>query len=78
LEAFSYSVSRRSSRAPPRSIHGYVHLLLEDSGSRLDTEGLRLMSVVSGEARRMGPLRSMTCWIFPAWAARRWAPLQWT
>ncbi len=55
LEAFSYSVSH-DLRAPLRGIDGYVRILQEDYGDRLDAEGHRLISVVSNEAKRMGRL----------------------
>ena len=55
LEAFSYSVSH-DLRAPLRSVHGYVRMVMEDYGDRFDAEGVRLMNVVSSEARRMGQL----------------------
>lgn len=55
LEAFSYSVSH-DLRAPLRGIDGYVRMLQEDCGDRLDAEGARLLGVVSGEAKRMGRL----------------------
>jgi PAS domain S-box-containing protein len=55
LEAFSYSVSH-DLRAPLRSVHGYVRMIMEDYGSRFDAEGTRLLNVVSSEARRMGRL----------------------
>ena len=55
LEAFSYSVSH-DLRAPLRSVHGYVRMIMEDYGSRFDAEGTRLLNVVSNEARRMGRL----------------------
>jgi PAS domain S-box-containing protein len=55
LEAFSYSVSH-DLRAPLRAIIGYSHLLLEDYAARLDTEGQRLLSVISSEGLRMSQL----------------------
>lgn len=55
MEAFSYSVSH-DLRAPLRSVHGYVRMIMEDYGDRLDAEGGRLLNVVSSEARRMGQL----------------------
>ncbi len=55
MEAFSYSVSH-DLRAPLRSVHGYVRMIMEDYGDRLDAEGGRMLNVVSNEARRMGQL----------------------
>lgn len=55
LEAFSYSVSH-DLRAPLRAMSGYVRMLHEDYGQRLDAEGQRLIDVVSSELRRMGQL----------------------
>ncbi len=55
LEAFSYSVSH-DLRAPLRGVDGYVRMLQEDYGDRLDAEGNRLIGVVSSEAKRMGRL----------------------
>ncbi len=52
LAAFAYSVSH-DLRAPLRGIHGYVHLLEEELGDRLETEGSRLLGVVKGESLRM-------------------------
>ena len=55
LEAFSYSVSH-DLRAPLRGVHGFVGMLEEDYGDKLDAEGRRLLGIVGGEARRMGRL----------------------
>jgi len=55
LEAFSYSVSH-DLRAPLRAIHGFIQILQEDFKDKLDAEGLRLMSIVSENANRMGQL----------------------
>ena len=55
LEAFSYSVSH-DLRAPLRAIDGYTRILVEDYGPILDSEGKRVCSVISKEARRMGQL----------------------
>ena len=55
LEAFSYSVSH-DLRAPLRAIDGYTRILVEDYESVLDSEGKRVCSVISREARRMGQL----------------------
>ncbi len=55
LEAFSYSVSH-DLRAPLRGVDGYVRMLKEDFSERLDSEGNRMLEVISSEARRMGRL----------------------
>ena len=55
LEAFSYSVSH-DLRAPLRGMDGYVRMLKEDFADRLDSEGNRMLDVISGEARRMSRL----------------------
>ena len=55
LEAFSYSVSH-DLRAPLRGVDGYIRMLKEDCGGQLDAEGIRLLNVVSSEAKRMGHL----------------------
>jgi PAS domain S-box-containing protein len=55
LEAFSYSVSH-DLRAPLRAIDGYTRILVEDYEAILDSEGKRICSVISREARRMGQL----------------------
>jgi light-regulated signal transduction histidine kinase (bacteriophytochrome) len=55
LEAFSYSVSH-DLRAPLRAIDGFSLMIEEDYADRLDAEGKRLLSVVRGNAQRMGAL----------------------
>jgi PAS domain S-box-containing protein len=55
LEAFSYSVSH-DLRSPLRAIDGYARIFEEDYAGSLDDEGRRLLSVIRGEARRMGIL----------------------
>lgn len=55
LEAFSYSVSH-DLRAPLRAIDGFAAILREDYAPRLDAEGVRLLGVVSDNARRMAQL----------------------
>jgi len=55
LESFCYSVSH-DLRAPLRSIDGFSLALLEDYGSRFDSEGKRLLDIVHSEAQRMGRL----------------------
>ncbi len=55
LESFSYSVSH-DLRAPLRAIDGYVRILMEDFSATLGAEGLRVCSIISGSARKMGQL----------------------
>jgi PAS domain S-box-containing protein len=56
LESFSYSVSH-DLRAPLRAIDGFALMLEEDyKEQRLDAEGLRYLSVIRQNSRRMGAL----------------------
>jgi len=55
LESFSYSVSH-DLRAPLRAIDGYVRILMEDFNATLGAEGMRVCSIISGSARKMGQL----------------------
>jgi signal transduction histidine kinase len=55
LESFSYSVSH-DLRAPLRAIDGYSRMFEEDYKDKLDDEGLRLLSVVRSNSRKMGQL----------------------
>jgi PAS domain S-box-containing protein len=56
LESFSYSVSH-DLRAPLRAIDGFALMLEEDyTEQRLDAEGLRYLSVIRQNSRRMGAL----------------------
>ncbi|HWP76265.1 MAG TPA: ATP-binding protein, partial [Methylomirabilota bacterium] len=55
LEAFSYSVSH-DLRAPLRAVRGYVTILEEDFGARLDGEPRRLLGVIQDRASRMEQL----------------------
>jgi two-component system, sensor histidine kinase and response regulator len=55
LEAFSYTVSH-DLRAPLRSISGYVTVLLEDYGARLDEEGRGHLAALDRAAKRMDVL----------------------
>jgi signal transduction histidine kinase len=55
LEAFSYSVSH-DLRAPLRAVQGYVTILEEDFGERLEAEVRRLLGVIQDRTRRMEQL----------------------
>jgi signal transduction histidine kinase len=55
LEGFSYSVSH-DLRAPLRAIDGFIAILVEDYGDKLDAEAARLFGVVRDNARKMGEL----------------------
>jgi light-regulated signal transduction histidine kinase (bacteriophytochrome) len=55
LESFTYSVSH-DLRAPLRAIDGFALMLEEDYKDRLAGEGLRFVSVIRENSRRMGLL----------------------
>ena len=55
LESFSYSVSH-DLRAPLRAIDGYSNILFEDYADTLDSEGLRLLSLLRENSQRMDKL----------------------
>jgi signal transduction histidine kinase len=52
LEAFSYTVSH-DLRAPLRALTGYVNVLMEDYGDRLDEEGRGHLQALDRAANRM-------------------------
>jgi signal transduction histidine kinase len=55
LEGFSYSVSH-DLRSPLRAIDGFVAILTDEYGDKLDEEGFRLFGIVQDNARKMGEL----------------------
>ena len=55
LENLSYSVSH-DLRAPLRAIDGFSRILEEDYADRLDSEGLRILSVIRDSTARIGRL----------------------
>jgi two-component system sensor kinase len=55
LESLSYSVSH-DLRAPLRAIDGFSRILEEDYTDRLDSEGLRVLSVIRDSTARIGRL----------------------
>ena len=55
LESFCYSVSH-DLRAPLRAINGFARLLEQESGARLEGEGLRYLQTICNASERMGRL----------------------
>ena len=55
LESLSYSVSH-DLRAPLRAIDGFSRILEEDYADRLDSEGVRVLSVIRESSAKMGRL----------------------
>ena len=55
LEAFSYSVSH-DLRSPLHGIDGWSHVLLEEYGGQLDTQGREYLQLIRSETARMNGL----------------------
>ncbi len=55
LESFSYSVSH-DLKAPLRAVHGYAQMLEEEYARKMDSDGLRMISVIKYNATKMGIL----------------------
>lgn len=55
LEGFSYSVSH-DLRAPLRAINGFAHILSQSHSPGLTAEGIRLLGLISENAKQMGHL----------------------
>jgi PAS domain S-box-containing protein len=55
LEAFSYSVAH-DLRTPLRAVSGYSTMLLEDYGTRFDTEAQQRLTRIAAGAQRMGEI----------------------
>jgi PAS domain S-box-containing protein len=55
LESFSYSISH-DLRAPLRSMSGFARILLNEYTGKLDSEGVRLLGIISDNAIKMGQL----------------------
>jgi signal transduction histidine kinase/DNA-binding response OmpR family regulator len=55
LQAFAYSVSH-DLRAPLRAIDGFSKFVIEDYGSKLDSEGKRLLGLIRDNAKKMDQL----------------------
>jgi PAS domain S-box-containing protein len=55
LEAFSYSVSH-DLRTPLRALDGFSKILLEEYSQTLDSEGIRLLNIITDNSRNMGEL----------------------
>jgi PAS domain S-box-containing protein len=55
LKAFAYTVSH-DLRAPLRHIEGFIQLLNETSGNKLDSQSLKYISIITDSTRKMGEL----------------------
>jgi len=55
LESFSYTLAH-DLRAPLRGIGGFSRILLEDSGDKLDAEGIRYLNIIQSDIKKMGNL----------------------
>jgi PAS domain S-box-containing protein len=55
LQAFAYSVSH-DLRAPLRAIDGFSKFVLEDYGTKLDSEGKRLLGLIRSNTQKMDQL----------------------
>lgn len=55
LESFSYSVSH-DLRAPLRAVNGFVAILMNEFGSKLNEEGMRLCNIIKVNTQKMDML----------------------
>lgn len=55
LEAFSFSVSH-DLRAPLRAMSGFTQILKQSYSSSLDDEGIRILEIITGNAKKMNNL----------------------
>lgn len=55
LESFTYSVSH-DLRAPLRAVNGYSQILLQEHSPEINEEVARLLSIINGNAKKMGEL----------------------
>jgi PAS domain S-box-containing protein len=57
FEDFAYSIAH-DLRSPLRAVHGFSRIIMDEYGSKLDTEGNRLLNVISDNVRHMDRLIS--------------------